>query len=157
MGEVAQKLLKFLEWASSEVVEHDPEWSSPCEILPPNNNGMITWQPVAMNPPPKFEGILLHSSLKEFYGSFWGGTLETEYSGESVLLRVAWNADDFNRITHIINEHVSINMPIFIANTDSDLYFGVDNITGEVLLCEPGYPPIRQVSQSLAQFLTAIS
>ena len=156
MGEVAQTLLKLLEWASSETVEHDPEWPSFCEIVPPDNNGMITWHPVVMNPPHSFEGVSLHPSLKDFYGSFWGRNIEADYLGESVLLRVAWNADDLKRIIQYVNEHIVINMPIFVANTNSDLYFGVDNTTGEVWLCEPGYPPIQKVSQSLAQFLSAI-
>lgn len=156
MGDVSQKLLELLEWASSMTVEHDPEWSSPCEILPPDNNGMVTWQPVVMSPSPSFEEVLLHPSLKEFYGSFWGRTIEADYLGECVLLRVAWNADDLKRIIQDINEHIVINMPIFVANTDSDLYFGVDNTTGEVWLCEPGYPPVQQVDRSLAQFLSAI-
>jgi hypothetical protein len=45
---------------------------------------------------------------------------------------------------------------VFVANTDSDWYFGVDNTTGSVWLCEPGCPPIRQVAASLAEFLAGV-
>jgi hypothetical protein len=155
MGEVTKTLLTLLEWSASEKIEHDPEWISPCEIMPPDNSGMIHWKPVLMNSPPDF-GISLHSSIREFYGSLWGGTIEAEYSGETVILSLAWNDDDLNRIIKFVHEQVTADIPVFVAHTNSDWYFGVNNKTGTVWLCEAGYPSIKQVAQSLVQFLVEI-
>jgi SecY interacting protein Syd len=156
MGEVTKALLELFEWSASEPVEHDPEWTSPCEIMPPDTNGMIYWKPVVMAPQPDFEAIPLHSSIREFYGSLWGGTIEAECCGETVILSLAWNSDDLSRILKVIREQVVNDTPVFVANTNSDFYFGVNNKTGTVWLCEPGYPPIKQVAQSLVQFLAEI-
>lgn len=156
MGEVTQALLQLLEWSASETVEHDPEWISPCEIMPPDNNGMIHWKPVLMTSEPDFGEIPLHSSIREFYSSLWGGTIEAEYYGETVILSLPWNGDDLNRIVRFVREQVAADMPVFVAQTSSDLYFGANNKTGTVWLCEAGYPPIKQVARSLVQFLIEI-
>jgi Syd protein (SUKH-2) len=156
MGEVTQALLKLLEWAASETVEYDSEWISSCGIMPPDNNGMIHWKPVLMTSQPDFGAISLHSSIREFYGSLWGGTIEAEYSGETVILSLPWNGDDLNRIIRFVRDQVAADMPVFVAQTSSDWYFGVNNKTGTVWLCEAGYPPIKQVAQSLVQFLVEI-
>jgi SecY interacting protein Syd len=157
MGTIAQLLLELLEWWSDvQLVEYDPDWSSPCVIIPPNSDGMVKWQPIVMNPTPAFDHIALHLSLCEFFGSFWGKSVEAEYAGEAIELRVAWNAEDRDQIMEFVREQVLAGTPVFIAHSYSDGYFGVDNVTGVVWLCEAGYPPIRPVAESLAQFLMAI-
>jgi hypothetical protein len=45
---------------------------------------------------------------------------------------------------------------VCVAVTDSDWYFGVDNATGAVWLCEPGHPPLQEVAPSLAVFLSEV-
>jgi SecY interacting protein Syd len=109
-----------------------------------------------MDPPAAFEGIPLHPDLREFYGSFWGGSAYGRHSGESVGVSVAWNPDNLARITQFIRAQVLTGESVFVANTDSDWYFGADNATGAVWLCEPGRPPIRQVAPSLAAFLAEV-
>lgn len=151
-GEVAKALRSLLERSGSSFpVEYDPEWSSPCILLPPDAEGRVQWQPVLMDPPAKFEG--LHPDLQEFFGSFWGGPIEATHSGDAVLISVAWNEVELLNIQQTVAQHLTAGSPIFIAGTSSDWYFGVNNDTGEVWLCEPGYPPIHQVSPSLATFL----
>ena len=89
MGEVARHLLELLERGAAELYEHDPEWPSPCETMPPDDENMVDWRPVPMDPPATFDGIPLHPSVREFYGSFWGGPAGGTHSGESVGLAVA--------------------------------------------------------------------
>ena len=156
MGAVARALLALMERASAEPVEHDPEWPSPCEVLPPDSDGMVRWRPVPMDPPPDFAEIQLHTDIREFYGSLWGGHPGGRHSGESVSVRAAWNAEELADIRQFVAAQVAAGEPVFVANSDSDCYFGVDNATGAVWLCEPGYPPLRQVAPSLAAFLTEV-
>jgi SecY interacting protein Syd len=156
MGEVARELLRLLQRGSAVRREHDAEWPSPCELLPPDDNGYVVWRPVPMQPPATFFGISLHPSIREFYGSYWGGRASGEHSGEAVNLMVAWNEDDLGRITNSLREHVAAGVPVLVAYTDSDWYFGVDNTTGAVWLCEPGCPPMREVAPSLAAFLVRV-
>ena len=156
-GEVAQVLYSLLERSGATVpVEYDPDWPSPCIIFPPDVEGMVRWQPVPMNPPARFEDIQLHPDLQAFFGSFWGGSVEGTHSGESVLMSVAWNQEELLKIKKSTLDCLVEGVPVSIAGTSSDWYFGVDNNTGEVWLCEPGYPPIRKVSSSIAAFLNEI-
>src|SRR5262245_4554075 len=156
MGEVAQRLLTLLQRAAAWPVEYDPEWQSPCVVLPPDGDNMVSWRPVPMESPPDFASIPLRSEVRELYTSFWGRSVGGRHSGEAVLLRVAWNADELQRIGQSVSAQVAAGEPVFVASTDSDWYFAVDNATGKVFLCEPGRPPIREVAPSLAAFLAAV-
>lgn len=156
MSEVAQKLLTLLERAATEPVEYDPEWPSPCIVLPADADNLVRWRPVAMEPPEGFADLPLHADVREFYGSFWGWEAGGRHSGEAVLLRIAWNADDLARIKRFLAAQLATGEPVLVANTDSDWCFAVDNDTGAVLLCEPGHPPKREVAPSLAVFLTGV-
>jgi SecY interacting protein Syd len=154
-----------LERNSALPVEHDPEWPSPCELLPPDIDGMVRWRPVPMEPPPDFAdveaaaGLRLHPDVRAFYGSFWGWGGDGRHSGEPVSLRVAWNPNDLARIKRGLVEHLAVCAAhptpptVYVANTASDWFFSVDNATGEVLLEEPGHPRLQVVAPSLARFL----
>lgn len=155
-GEIARALLPLLERATAWPVEHDPDWPSPCVVGTPDADNMVRWRPTPMGAAADFSGIALHADLREFFGSFWGGSPGGRHSGEAVLLRIAWNAEDLARIKEIVAVQIAAGAPVFVAGTDSDWYFGVDNTTGAVWLCEPGRPPMRQVAQRLAAFLAGI-
>jgi SecY interacting protein Syd len=154
MGDIAGKLLRLLERASLRAIEHDTEWTSPAEVLPPDAEGMVTWKPVAIDPTPDFEALKLHQDLVEFYGSYFGWPPEGQHSGEVAILRVPWNIQELESIKKSIALHLSEEAPVCVAVTNSDWYFGVDNVTGRVWLCEPGYPPIREVAPNLLRFLS---
>lgn len=156
MTDLVKTLQRLIERGAIEPTEHDPEWPSPCELLPPDEHGMVRWRPVPMQPPPTFEGIALHPSLREFHGSFWGGTVSGRHSDELVFLDVAWNAEELAGKTSHIRAQVLAGEPVTVATTDSDLYFAVDNTTGAVWLCEAGHPPITQVAASLVEFLAGV-
>ncbi len=155
MSVIAGKLLKLLQQASAPI-EYDPEWPSPCAILPPDANNMVNWRPVAMAPPPDFSDIALRPEIVEFYTSFWGKGWEGRHAEEAVMLRVAWNADELAETREFLISQLAAGEAIFIAGTDSDFYFAVDNASGTVWLCEPGYPPLREVAPSLSSFLTSL-
>ena len=155
MGEVARVLRKLLE-NSVGLVEYDPAWMSPCVVLPPDANNMVFWRPVAMTPASDLMDFPLRPEIVEFYTSFWGKGWEGRHFDEAVLLCVPWNADELTAIKEALALHAAAGAPIFIANTDSDIYFGVDNSSGAVWLCEPGHPPSRQVATSLEAFLASL-
>lgn len=156
MRDIAETLLTLLDRASLRSVEHDPEWRSPAEVLPPDTDGMVNWKPVAIDPPPEFEGLAMHRDLVEYFGSYWGGSTEGLHSGEVAILKVSWNAEELESIKEHIALHLAENAPVCVAVTDSDWYFGVDNVSGAVWLCEPGHPPMREVAPNLQRFLSDI-
>ena len=47
----------------------------------------------------------------------------------------------------------------FFANTepDSELFLGIDNESGKIVLEEPGKPVVREVEQNIATFLDRLS
>src|SRR5262245_11365522 len=98
MGEVARRLLALLQRGAAWPVEYDPAWPSPCVVLPPDADNMVRWRPVAREPAADFADIPLRPEVRELYTSFWGGSAGGRHSGEAVLLRVAWNAEDLARI-----------------------------------------------------------
>jgi SecY interacting protein Syd len=157
LGEIARLLLALLERGSAVPVEHDPDWPSPCAVLPPDADGMVRWRPVPMDPSAAFVGVPLRPELQEFFGSFWGRSGGGRHSGEVASVRVAWNSQHLAQMIQTAVHQLDAGVPVCVAVTDSDWYFGVDNATGAVWLCEPGHPPVRQVASSLAAFLAEVS
>jgi hypothetical protein len=156
VGEVAYTLLRLLNRGSFLGVEHDPDRPSPCEQMPPDHHGMVEWRPVPMDPPAELEGVGLHPSTREFYGSYWGGEAGGRYSGEAVHLITAWNADALARIARSIRAQVDAGEPVIVAYTDREQLYAVDNATGAVWLCGSDHQPIRQIARSLVEFLDRI-
>lgn len=148
-------------------VEFDPEWPSPCVATRHSAEDEVEWHAVPMTSAPDFTGIeaelgaKIHPDVKDFYGSFWSGPVESEHLGQYVYLRGVWNQESLDSIfsdivSHVISRRQELEgLPdsIFVAGTESDLFFSVSNVTGEVMLEEPGYPPLRSVAPSLSDFL----
>ncbi len=146
--------------------EHDPAWLSECQVGEPDAAGMIRWRPRARDTLADFSGLEraldvdIHPDIKSFYGSYWGSTMELAAAEGGVRLIQIWNGDDFDRLVENIlghamaNQRIKTPLTIFIACADEDeLMLSVENETGRVVLEEPGSPPIREVSPSLAEFL----
>ncbi len=179
MGKIKEALEKFYtkRWDKDKnsvvpllYYEDTPELESVCYIGKPISES-ICWKPVEMQTLPNFTevesllGINLHLDIKEFYGSYWAGSIESSHSDEVVSLNGMLNQGELDRVLASIIQHVKsrreelgqqIDDSVFIAGTDSDWYFSVNNKTGEVLLEEPGYPPIRIVASSLEQFINQL-
>ena len=170
LGTLLERYVLVMEEYGMITVEADPEWPSPCEVGTPDEEGMIAWKPTAMTVPPDFSdmeaaiGETLHPDIKAFYGSYWAGEVQAGYEDETVLLRTVWNPKDLARTKAALIDHalarreaLSGSATIFVANTNSDLFFSVDNVTGEVLLEEPGNPPQGVSAPSLSHFLADLS
>ncbi|MEV2279021.1 SecY-interacting protein Syd [Nocardiopsis sp. NPDC049922] len=150
------------------LVEFDPERPSPCCMDAPGAEGMIRWSPVEMNRPKALttaevtltrHGLSLHPDAVALYGSFWSGPVESEHSGQGVLLNTVWNETELEATAESIVGGVRLQamspgaITVPIAGTGSDLFFTLDNTTGEILLQEAGCPPARIIAPSLASFL----
>ena len=55
--DVRDGLLDLIAKNPRRPIEHDEEWDSPCRVGHPDDDGMITWQPVAIDSPPDFSAI----------------------------------------------------------------------------------------------------
>ena len=145
---------------------HDPAWPSPCEVGPPDAAGRVRWEPRERAAAADFGGLenaletALHPDIKAFYGSFWSDSLPLAAEEGGLTLIQVWNDDDFERLAENIIGHalakrrVGAPLTVFVATADEDeLILSVDNETGAVVLEEPGSPPIREISPSLANFL----
>ncbi|MBG0829034.1 SecY-interacting protein Syd [Planomonospora sp. ID67723] len=150
------------------IVEFDPGWPSPCCTGEPDAEGMIRWLPVEMDRPEPLaaveaafaeSGLLLHPDAAAFYGGFWSGPVESEHSGEEVMLNTVWNEAQLATTTASLVMGVRLQarsmqtITVPIGGTGSDLFFALDNTTGEILLQEVGSPPLQVVAPSLAAFL----
>lgn len=143
----------------------DPEWRSDCEVHQSANETF--WRPVKQSPKVDFSGLAnavqasIHPDIVDYYSSFWSGTLEADSQEGRVSLIQLWNQDDFERlianlIGHAVNK-IRAKHPFtaFFATTepDSELFLSIDNISGVVLLEEPGEAPIREVESDISTFL----
>jgi SecY interacting protein Syd len=155
---------------SLPTVEYDPAWTSECLVGEPDAEGLVHWRPRERDSVAEFSGleraleVEIHPDIKSFYGSYWGSAMELEAEEGGVTLIQVWNDDDFDRLAENILGHamakqrVDAPLTIFIACTDEgELMLSVDNRTGRVVLEEPGSPPIRDVSPSLAEFLDRLN
>ncbi|MDA0789075.1 MAG: SecY-interacting protein Syd [Proteobacteria bacterium] len=148
----------------------DEDWRSAAE-LDRFIEGQSCWRPVRQSDPVDFSGLAnaleqpIHPDIIDYYGSFWSGTIETESAEGQVSLIQLWNPDDFDRLIENLIGHALMKrrqkqpFTTFFANTgaDSQLFLSVDNQTGQVLLEEPGKPPLRAVQDNLANFLNRLT
>jgi len=151
-------------------VEFDPEWLSECQKESVGLDGRVGWQPVRQRQPVDFGGlenaleVPIHPDVKEFYGSFWSGSLEATCKEGHVSLIQLWNPQDFDRLIENLIGHAlakrRLRQPftVFFANTepDSEFFLSIDNDTGAVLLEAPGLPPRRKVDACLSDFINRL-
>ncbi len=156
--------------------EYDAQWRSPCEVGEPftsteNDQLRVHWQPTSRQFINDFAGLEnaleteVHPSIKAYYGAFWSAHLETRAKDGPVSLLQVWNEEDRERLVenllghHLVQKRAKGPLSLFFACTepDSDLILTVENATGAVLLERPGAKPLRQVSDSLAEFLLTLA
>ncbi len=150
---------------------YDPDWRSPCEIGPPEQQAggeaLVPWRPLPRTLADDFAGLEraleleIHPDIKAYFGRYWSGGLEMTAPEGHVSLIQLWNPQDVERLIENLIGHAlakrqaGVGYSVFFACTEpnSDLFLSVENDTGAVLLEKPGYKPVRQVSDSLAAFL----
>ena len=150
--------------------EHDPGWSSPCELGDPDAAGRVHWRPRRRGPRADFGGleaaleVELHPDIKDFYGSFWGAPIELFAEEGGLTLIQIWNDEDFDRLGENVIGHalakrrIRAPLTVFVAIADEgEFMLSVDNATGTVVLEEPGSLPTREISPNLAAFLNRLS
>lgn len=154
---------------SGPKVEHDSDWSSPCELTEATDGEAVSWQVVPCHPALGFENIEqaleleLHPDLKAYYGSFFSANLPARTADGELELLFAWSQKDFERLQENLLGHVwmkrKLRQPVtlFFAVTDQeDINLVVINETGEVWAEKVGKKPHRKVAGSLAEFLQTL-
>lgn len=154
--------------------EYDSTWRSPCEIGEPVKLEEVTaieWRPQIRQTADDFSGLEnafeteIHSSIKDYYGSYWSGGLEATCNEGHVSLMFLWNEEDRNRLVDNLIGHALAQkrsrspLSIFFACTEaaSAYYLAVNNATGEVQLELPGRKPVRSVASNLSEFLDQLT
>lgn len=155
MKTIAEILLEYLKLqANLEKIEYDPEWPSSCAILPADNEGFVYWRPMPITDRTAFSRLGLRPEITDFFTSYFGKHIYATHSGEECIFNASWNQQELEVAANNVQIMLQDDLPICVATTDSDFFFSVCNKTGAVWLCEPGYPPIKQVSESLIDFLS---
>ena len=151
----------------------DPEWRSPCETGAAFERGgttVVPWAPYPRHHADDFSGLenaletSIHPDIKAYYGAYWSGGLEATAPDGHVSLLFLWNPADCERLIEnlighaIAKQRAKAPFSVFFACTEpeSDLFLAVDNTTGAVTLERPGYAPLRQVAESLGEFLAGL-
>jgi SecY interacting protein Syd len=150
--------------------KYDPAWPSQCQVGEPDADSMICWRPRERDTAADFAGleraleVEIHPDVKSFYGCYWAGSMELEAEEGGLTLIQIWNHDDFDRLVENILGHamakqrIKAPLTIFIACTDEGEHIlSVENLTGRVVLEEPGSLPLREVSATLAEFLDRLN
>ena len=147
----------------------DNEWRSLCEHYQEKN--FSYWSPVKQDIPVSFAGlenaleIEIHPDIKEYYGTFWSGSLEANSSEGPLSLIQLWNEQDYDRlienlIGHSLNKKkLGAPFTVFFATTDpgSEYFLSIENITGSIVLEEPTNKKIREIDSGINTFLERIA
>lgn len=149
--------------------EYDPAWPSPCQVGPPDAEGMIRWQPVKRDRHADFSGLAralevpIHPDFQVYYGSYWCDSFEVQAADGSLTLLQLWNQNDFERLIGNLLGHALAKqkarqpLTLFFACTDEeDLFLSLENHSGRILLERPGDPPVRELAPDLAAFLSGL-
>jgi SecY interacting protein Syd len=158
------------------VIEHDDEWPSPCEQSDTKQKmplqGDVYWQPVAVekNEALSFENVesalelTLHDDIKTYFTSLYSESLNAKCGEGELSLLFAWNKDDFERLQENLIGHILMKRrlkqeeTIFFAVTDEeDMIISLDNASGTVWVERVGCKPHKQLSDSLAQFISQLT
>jgi SecY interacting protein Syd len=175
MSTVDQVLDRFVQRYLAQYPElyelYDPEWRSPCETGEPvttrDGYKVVPWQPLRRPFADDFAGLeraletAIHPDIKAYYGRYWSAGLEATALDGHVSLLFIWNPQDAERLVENLIGHAMAKQraksgfSVFFACTEpkSDLFLSIDNATGAVVLERPGYPAIRTVARSVAEFL----
>ena len=165
----------YVKQADRLVTPYDPDWPSPCELgthwRTREDELLINWQPVrrALSVC-DFAGLenaletTIHPDIKAYYSRYWSANVEMEAPDGHASLLFLWNESDVDRLIENLIGHALAcqqsrsTYSVFFACTedDSDLFLTINNESGVVQLEEPGKKPLREVSPTLAEFLSSL-
>ncbi len=158
------------------IVEHDKEWPSPCEQSVTEQSslpqGEVYWQPIATEKSEALSfdnvesalNLTLHEHIKTYFTLFYSESLEARCEEGELSLLFVWNKNDFQRLQENLIGHILMKQrlkqpeTIFFAVTDEeDTIISVDNASGAVWVERVGCLPHKQLSDSLAQFISRLT
>ncbi len=179
MTQVSKNLQAFVERALAITPQghfwmpFDPDWRSPCELEFRREQAgtQVAWRPLPQTTRVSFDGLAnaleqpIHPDICTYFSCYWSGSLEAQTNDGHVSLIQLWNLEDFDRLIENLIGHSLAKrqqrepFTVFFATTDldSELFLSIDNLTGQVLLEEPGKPPLRTVAASVADFLDTLT
>lgn len=157
-------------------IEHDEDWPSVCELKvieqASANIGEVFWQPMVIGTSEAltFENVesalelVLHDDIKTYFTSLYSESLDAQCAEGKLSLLFAWNHDDFQRLQENLIGHILMKRrlkqkeTIFFAVTDEeDMIISLDNASGTVWVERVGCAPHKQLSASLAQFISELT
>jgi len=157
-------------------VERDEEWSSPCEkgVVKKNSHFQdeVYWRPVAIDKSEELSfdnvesalDLTLHNDIKTYFTLLYSESLDARCDEGDLSLLFAWNKNDFERLQENLIGHILMKQrlkqkeTIFFAVTDEeDMIISVDNASGSVWVERVGCIPHKQISDSLAQFISKLT
>jgi len=151
------------------IVEHDPDWPSPCEQVQADEQPMH-WQPKPIEDDVDFSAlenaieITLHNDIKTYFSTIYSNNLPAISEHGNLELLFAWNYADFERLQENIIGHILMKrrlkqkMSVFFAVTDEDdLIISLDNETGSIGVERIGCEAHQVIATSMAEFITLLT
>ena len=144
--------------------EHDPEWTSPCEVGLPSDGGTIAWEPIERVTPESFDdieaqtGVQLREDAKAWLGRFYFQWHEVKVGRHLVTIGDVWSESairDFKKtlVDHLTNELEAGREPsIPIGDFEDGRAVSVLNSSGAVVVEEEDVAPVV-LAKSLEEFL----
>lgn len=153
-------------------VRYDTAWPSPCYVNQSATQDSETrWQPVRQTEPTDmFERLSaalevdIHPTIVDLYTRYWSDPLALKAPDGSLSLLQVWNTDDLERLRANLIGHAMAKaqqkrtLSLFFALTEpDDGMLTVNNNDGTVWLEYPGKKPVRQIAESLPEFLGTLT
>jgi len=158
------------------IIEQDSEWPSVCEQATTDSSSLaqneVYWQPVKTDISEEltFENVesalelTLHEDVKTYFTLLFSESLDARCEEGELTLLFPWNLNDFQRLQENIIGHILMKRrlkqeeTVFFAVTDEeDMIISVDNNSGSVWVERVGCKPHKQLSDSLAQFISQLT
>lgn len=166
-----QASIKLTQSPNSWRIEQDPDWPSSCYRGEPDAASMQSWQPTRQEQSNDlFERLELaletpiHPDIKQYYQRYWSDPLPARSPQGQLQLLFVWNPEDYERLRANLVGHalgrIKLKQPLtlFFGCTYPEEYvLTVDNLSGQVMLEQPGKKSSELVAASLAEFLDQLT
>lgn len=140
---------------------------SPCALE--DRDQQVLWQPQPFSLPPTLSAIeraidlQLQPQITAFYTTQFAGDMQASFDENLLTLLQVWSEEDFlrlqeNLIGHLVMQRrLKLSPTLFIATTDSEqAIISLSNLSGEVILEQPGRKEHKVLAESLEIFLKSL-
>ncbi len=149
---------------------YDADWPSDCYINATEGSLATLWRPVRQTTPTDlFERIgqaleqPIHHDIITFFSRYWSDPLPAHWNSDPLSLLQLWNAEDGERLRSNLIGHALMKarkkqpLTLFFACTEpDDLFISLNNQDGTIWLEAPGKEPLRQIADTLADFINSL-